>query len=126
MNIVNFVFSNETLGFIEAEQTDDSKQPLSGVDLIDTDWAKVGEGMGALGITVRTLAELKAAVATAKAADKPVLIDIKLTHAMPFTTEHMALETNKWTTQADVDAFTKKYQTKGLHPYSYFLNEVTK
>ncbi|VDG17899.1 pyruvate oxidase [Lactiplantibacillus mudanjiangensis] len=126
LHIINIVFSNETLGFIEAEQTDDSKQPLSGVDLIDTDWAKVGEGMGALGITVRTLAELKDALAQAKATDKPVLIDVKLTHEMPFTTEHMALETNKWTSQADVDAFVKKYQTEGLHPYGYFLKEVSK
>ncbi|AVK64559.1 pyruvate oxidase [Lactobacillus sp. CBA3606] len=125
LNIVNFVFSNATLGFIEAEQTDDSQQPLSGVALPDTDWAKVGEGLGALGITVRTLPELKAAVAQAKTANRPVVIDIKLTHAMPFTTEHMALDP-KYQSQAEIDAFVKQYQAAGLRPYSYFLAQATK
>lgn len=45
MHILNIVFTNETLGYIEAEQVDESKQPLSGVKLPNNDWAKVAEGM---------------------------------------------------------------------------------
>ena len=125
LHITNIVFSNETLGYIEAEQTDDSHQPLSGVDLIDTDWAQVATGMGATGITVRTFDELKAALKQAQAADGPVVIDIKFTHDMPFTTEHMDLNPAHATKEA-VAAFTAKYQADALKPYSYFVEQVNK
>ncbi|MGJ3735091.1 pyruvate oxidase [Lactiplantibacillus plantarum] len=123
LHIINIVFSNETLGFIEAEQTDDSHQPLSGVDLPDTDWAKVGEGYGAVGYTVRTKAEFKQALENAKKTDKPVVIDVKLTHAMPFTTEHMYLD-DAWQDKDKIAEFVKKYDAQALKPFSYFLKQA--
>ncbi|MGY5271550.1 pyruvate oxidase [Lactiplantibacillus plantarum] len=123
LHIINIVFSNETLGFIEAEQTDDSHQPLSGVDLPDTDWAKVGEGYGAVGYTVRTKAEFKQALEDAKKTDKPVVIDVKLTHAMPFTTEHMYLD-DAWQDKDKIAEFVKKYNAQALKPFSYFLKQA--
>ncbi|AMO28985.1 pyruvate oxidase [Lactiplantibacillus plantarum] len=123
LHIINIVFSNETLGFIEAEQTDDSHQPLSGVDLPDTDWAKVGEGYGAVGYTVRTKAEFKQAPEDAKKTDKPVVIDVKLTHAMPFTTEHMYLD-DAWQDKDKIAEFVKKYDAQALKPFSYFLKQA--
>lgn len=123
LHIINIVFSNETLGFIEAEQTDDSHQPLSGVDLPDTDWAKVGEGYGAVGYTVRTKTEFKQALEDAKKTDKPVVIDVKLTHAMPFTTEHMYLD-DAWQDKDKIAEFVKKYDAQALKPFSYFLKQA--
>ena len=123
LHIINIVFSNETLGFIEAEQTDDSLQPLSGVDLPDTDWAKVGEGYGAVGYTVRTKAEFKQALEDAEKTDKPVVIDVKLTHAMPFTTEHMYLD-DAWQDKDKIAEFVKKYDAQALKPFSYFLKQA--
>ncbi|MGY5246357.1 pyruvate oxidase [Lactiplantibacillus plantarum] len=123
LHIINIVFSNETLGFIEAEQTDDSHQPLSGVDLPDTDWAKVGEGYGAVGYTVRAKAEFKQALEDAKKTDKPVVIDVKLTHAMPFTTEHMYLD-DAWQDKDKIAEFVKKYDAQALKPFSYFLKQA--
>ena len=123
LHIINIVFSNETLGFIEAEQTDDSHQPLSGVDLPDTDWAKVGEGYGAVGYTVRTKAEFKQALEDAEKTDKPVVIDVKLTHAMPFTTEHMYLD-DAWQDKDKIAEFVKKYDAQALKPFSYFLKQA--
>lgn len=123
LHIVNIVFSNETLGFIEAEQTDDSHQPLSGVDLPATDWAKVAEGMGAKGFTVRTKAEFQAAIEAAKDTDLPVVIDVKLTHKMPFTTQHMTLDP-AYQDQKQIDAFVKKYDAQALRPLRDFLKEA--
>jgi pyruvate oxidase len=123
LHVINVVFSNETLGFIEAEQTDDSHQPLSGVDLPDTDWAKVGEGYGAVGYTVRTKAEFKQALEDARKTDKPVVIDVKLTHAMPFTTEHMYLD-DSWQDKDKIAEFVKKYDAQDLKPFSYFLKQA--
>jgi 3D-(3,5/4)-trihydroxycyclohexane-1,2-dione acylhydrolase (decyclizing) len=48
-------------------------------DYLTVDYAKIAEGYGAVGITVRTLEELAAAVETAKAATGPVVIDVKVT-----------------------------------------------
>ena len=122
--VVNVVFSNQTLGFIEAEQRDDTHQPLSGVDLIDTDWAKVAEGYGALGFTVRTLDDAKRAFAAAKAADKPSVIDVKLTGAMPLATMYMHLSEHD-DPQA-VKEFTDKYQAAPLKALDYWLEQENK
>jgi 3D-(3,5/4)-trihydroxycyclohexane-1,2-dione acylhydrolase (decyclizing) len=48
-------------------------------DYLTVDYAKIAEGYGAVGITVRTLDELAAAIETAKAATGPVVIDVKVT-----------------------------------------------
>ncbi|MDN6458606.1 MAG: pyruvate oxidase [Bifidobacterium crudilactis] len=119
--VVNVVFSNQTLGFIEAEQRDDSHQPLSGVDLIDTDWAKVGEGYGALGFTVRTREEAKAAFAEAKAADRPSVIDVKLTGEMPFTTMYMHLSEHD--DPEAVREFKEHYEAQPLKALDYWLEQ---
>lgn len=119
--VINVVFSNQTLGFIEAEQRDDSHQPLSGVDLPDTDWAKVAEGYGALGFTVRTIDEARDAFAKAKAAEKSSVIDIKLTGEMPLTTLYMHLS------EGDdpnlVREYADKYQAHALKALDYWLNQ---
>ncbi|WP_300765827.1 pyruvate oxidase [uncultured Bifidobacterium sp.] len=119
--VINVVFTNRTLGFIEAEQRDDSHQPLSGVDLIDTDWAKVGEGYGALGFTVRTLDDAREAFAAAKAADRPSVIDVKLTGDMPFTTMYMHLSEHD--DPQLVREFTEKYEAQPLKALDYWLEQ---
>ncbi len=123
LHIVNVVFSNETLGYIEAEQTDDTHQPLSGVDLPDTNWSEVAKGMGAVSYTVRTKADMQKALDGAESTDKPVVIDVKLTHEMPLTTEHMFIDTS-WQDKDKVAAFVKKYQAQDLKPFSYFLKQA--
>ncbi len=117
--VINVVFSNRTLGFIEAEQRDDSHQPLSGVDLIDADWAKVAEGMGAVGYTVNTLDEARAAFAAAKAARKPAVIDVNMTGAMPLTTMYMHLSEHD--DPKAVTEFQEKYQAHSLKALDHWL-----
>ena len=119
--VINVVFSNQTLGFIEAEQREDTHQPLSGVDLIDTDWAKVGEGYGALGFTVRTLDDARRAFAEAKAADRPSVIDVKLNGDMPLHTMYMHLSEHD--DPAAVKEFTDKYEAAPLKALDYWLEQ---
>lgn len=114
MHVLNIVFTNETLGYIQAEQEDESNQPLSGVIIPDNDWAKVAEGMNVKGVTVRTKEEFEAAVKEWKKMDGPMLIDIKYTHEMPYSTELNTL---------DDPAFVKKYQAEDLKPFSYFAEK---
>lgn len=118
--VINVVFSNQTLGYIEAEQRDDSHQPLSGVDLPDTDWAKVAEGFGALGFTVRTLDDAHRAFDQARKADRSSIIDVKLTGASPLDTRYMRFpETCK--DQAQIDEFVKTHQAGDLKSLAYWM-----
>ena len=114
MHVLNIVFTNETLGYIEAEQEDESHQPLSGVIIPDNNWAKVAEGMNMKGVVVRTKKEFEDAVKEWKKMDGPMLIDIKYTHEMPYSTELDSL---------DDPAFVKKYQAEALKPFSYFADK---
>lgn len=123
LHIVNIIFTNEMLGFIEAEQTDDTHQPLSGVDLPDTNWAEVTKGMGAVSYTVHTKEDMQKALKDANNTDKPVVIDVKLTHEMPLTTQHMFLDTS-WQNKDKVAEYVKRYQAQDLKPLSYFLKEA--
>ncbi len=113
-HVMNVIFTNETLGFIEAEQTDESNQPLSGVIIPDNDWAKVAEGMNVKGVTVRSKAEFEAAVKEWKNSDGPMLVDVKLTKEMPYSVELNTL---------DDPAFVEKYQAQALKPFSYFAEK---
>ncbi len=114
MHILNVVFTNETLGYIQAEQEDESHQPLSGVIIPDNNWAKVAEGMNVKGVVVRTKKEFEDAVKEFKKMDGPMLIDIKYTHEMPYSTELNTLSD---------PAFVEKYQAEALKPFSYFAEK---
>ncbi len=114
MHILNVVFTNQTLGYIQAEQEDESKQPLSGVLLPNNDWAKVAEGMNVKGYTAHNKEEFEKAVKEWKQTDGPALIDVKYTHEMPYSSELNSL---------DDPAFVKKYQAQDLKPFSYFAEK---
>jgi acetolactate synthase-1/2/3 large subunit len=69
-----FVVLNDTsLGMVR--QMDDS---IPGVDFHDTDFVKVAEAMGGQGRRVTDPGDLEAAVADAKAADRPTVVDVRI------------------------------------------------
>ncbi len=105
--VINVVFSNDSLNFIEAEQ-EDTKQPKYGVDLYEVDFAKAGEAMGALGIQVTKKDQLAPAFDEAAKADRPVVIDIKIENARPFPAEAFVLDPNDHS-QEEIDAFKQRY-----------------
>lgn len=114
MHVLTVVFTNETLGYIEAEQRDESNQPLSGVIIPDNDWAKVAEGMNMKAFTVHDKAEFQAAVEEWKKMDGPAFIDVKYTKHMAYSTELNTL---------DDPEFVKYYHAEALHPFSYFAEK---
>lgn len=91
--VINIVFSNDSLGFIDAEQ-EDTRQPKYGVDLDGADYAKIAEAMGAKGFTVTRREQLKEVFDEAKKSDIPVVIDIKLENKRPFPAEIMMKKEN--------------------------------
>ena len=70
--------------------------------------------MNVKGVVVRTKEEFEKAVDEFKQMDGPMLIDIKYTHKMPYSTELNSL---------DDPAFVKKYEAEDLKPFSYFAEK---
>ncbi|MCU9533668.1 pyruvate oxidase [Streptococcus sp. CSL10205-OR2] len=122
MPIINVILTNESLGFIEAEQ-DDMPQPHSGIDLIDLDFGDAASAMGATGFEVRTLKELREAFAKAKEATGPVVIDVKIANDRPIPVEQLKIDTEKFS-EAEVKAFVEEYQAEGLVPFRKLLEDV--
>lgn len=89
VGVINVVFTNKSLGFIEAEQ-DDTHQPHSGIDLSDIDFAKVAEGFGVKGYTVHSGDEFAEIIRQVKGTKVPVVIDVKVTNDRLIPNERFA------------------------------------
>lgn len=123
--IINVILSNESLGFIEAEQ-DDTKQVHSGVALQPgMRYADASAALGATGFEVTTLAELKDAFSAAKTVDGPVVINVHTNNERPLPVEQLVLDSKTQDPDA-VAAFVKKYHAQGLIPLRELLEEVAK
>ncbi|MCC8189210.1 MAG: thiamine pyrophosphate-dependent enzyme, partial [Planctomycetes bacterium] len=106
--IINVVFSNHALGFIEAEQEDD-RQPYYGVDLADIDFAMAAQAMGAVGLTVTTRAEARAAFAAARQAQEPVVINVKVGNRRPLPVEALVLDPKLYN-ETEISQFRHRYE----------------
>ncbi|USR78883.1 pyruvate oxidase [Arcanobacterium pinnipediorum] len=115
--IISVVLTNESLGYIEAEQ-DDTNQPHSGIALSDLDFAKIAEGFGVQGLTVRTADELRAALAKAQHTTEPILIDVKVTNDRMLPVEQFPQSRDE---RADFDEFRASYRAQDLEPFAEIL-----
>ncbi len=106
--IINVVFSNSALGFIDAEQ-EVTNRHFYGVDLYDADYAAAAEAMGAMGIKVTHPEELPAAFQAARKSTKPVVMDVKIDNKRPFPAEAMVLDPKRFSSAA-IQAFAERYE----------------
>ncbi|MGC3088439.1 pyruvate oxidase [Enterococcus faecalis] len=118
--IINIVFSNNSFGFIEAEQ-EDSGQKEFGVFLGVADFGKVGEALGAKGFTITEISQLPAAFDAAKNSDGPVVIDVKIKNDRPLPVEDLRLDPDKFPAD-EIAAFKERYGVYDLPT----LNELLK
>ncbi len=119
--IINIVFSNDSLGFIDAEQ-EDTRQPKFGVDLTGADYAAIGAAMGARGFSVTRYDQLQGVFDEAKRSAVPVVIDVKITNDRPFPAEAMLLDEELYP-KDKVDAFKQRYRVKGMPTLSELLKK---
>ena len=110
--VINVVFSNDSLGFIEAEQ-EDTGQPYFGIDLDGIDFAKAGEAMGAKGFRVSRPEQLPEVFDKARDSDEPVVIDVKIENKRPFPAEAIVLDPAEHS-QSDIDVFKQRYEVKDM------------
>lgn len=110
--IINVVFSNDSFGFIEAEQ-EDTEQKKFGVFLEGADFGKVGEALGADGFTITKYEQLAPAFEAAKNSKRPVVIDIKIRNARPLPVEELVLDPEKFSTE-EINTFKEKYDVHDI------------
>lgn len=118
--IINVVFSNNSFGFIEAEQ-EDTGQKEFGVYLEGADFGKVGEALGAKGFTITKISQLREAFDAAKASTGPVVIDVKIENDRPLPVEDLHLDPEKYSAE-DIAAFKERYDVHDMPA----LNELLK
>ena len=110
--IINVVFSNDSFGFIEAEQ-EDTEQKKFGVFLEDADFGKVGEALGSNSFTVTEYSQLRFAFDAAAKSDRPVVIDVKINNKRPLPVEDLHLDPRKYS-EEEIQAFKEKYEVHDL------------
>ncbi|OFM94057.1 pyruvate oxidase [Enterococcus sp. HMSC069A01] len=110
--IINVVFSNDSFGFIEAEQ-EDTEQKKFGVFLEDADFGKVGEALGVNSFTVTEYSQLRFAFDAAAKSDRPVVIDVKINNKRPLPVEDLHLDPRKYS-EEEIQAFKEKYEVHDL------------
>jgi len=109
--VVNVVFTNNRFGFIYNEQVT-SGQHLYGVDLTEADWAKVAEGLGGIGFTVKNKVDVENVFnhikdLQAKGNTKPIVVNAIIKDDDPIGTAYMPLDPKLYGQDA-VDAYAKQ------------------
>lgn len=110
--IINVVFSNESFGFIEAEQ-EDSEQNKFGVFLEGADFGKVGEALGADGFTITEFSQLRPAFDAAAKSTRPVVIDVKISDKCPLPVEDLHLDPRLYSAE-EIESFKQKYEVHDM------------
>lgn len=111
MPIINVVITDMSLGFIKHSQLQNFNDDF-GVDIQYADWAKVGEGMGAIGFKVTNKKELDDAFKEAirlnkEGNDKPILIDAHVVYEDPLDTAYMKIDPNKFSKE-EINEYLKE------------------
>lgn len=118
--IINVVFSNNSFGFIEAEQ-EDTEQTKFGIELAGADFGKVGEALGAKGYTVTEINDLPMVFDQAKNSKGPVVIDVKIANERPLPVEKLQLDPQKFSAE-EINAFKEKYQVRDMPALTELLS----
>ncbi|WP_302372521.1 pyruvate oxidase [Enterococcus asini] len=119
--IINVVLTNDSFGFIQAEQ-ETTNSALFGVDLADADFGKASEALGAKGFTVTSYDQLEPAFTAAKAAKGPVVIEVKIKNDNPLPVEALQLDPDKYSAE-EIQAFKDTYQVHDMPVLKELLNQ---
>ncbi len=79
LNVTVVVLNNGAMGWIKWEQAAFWDGNFESTDLIDVDFAKVAQGMGCTGVSVRDPAQLREALEHTLALRSPAVVDIRTT-----------------------------------------------
>ena len=109
--VINVVFTNNRFGFIYNEQVA-TGQHLYGVDLTEADWAKVAEGLGGIGFTVKNKVDVENVFnhiqdLQAQGNTKPIVVNAVIKDDDPIGTAYMPLDPKLYG-QAAVDEYAKQ------------------
>ncbi len=78
LNVVTVVFNNQAFGNVRRDQIQGFDGRVIGSDLVNPDFVKLAESFGVAAYRAHTPEELKRTLASAFAADAPVLIEVPI------------------------------------------------
>lgn len=124
--ILNVVLDNGSYGFIEHAQL--LGKFNYGVKLPHTDWATAARGMGAIGFSAASLAELNAAMQEIEALQAsgnqtPILLDAKIYYADPMDTSNVQMDPERFSKEL-IEQYTSTYNVFGQPALSELLGTV--
>lgn len=119
--IINVVLTNDTLGFIQAEQ-ETTNTALFGVDLADADFGKASEALGAKGFTVTSYDQLRPAFDAAAKAEGPVVIEVKIKNEDPLPVEALQLDPSNFSDE-QIKAFSDKFHVHDMPTLNELLSK---
>ena len=117
--VINFVFSNGSLGFIESEQEDENFA-VYGTKLQEADFAAVARGLGATGFTISNYDEIAVVFEKIKHSKEPVVVDVKLSNKRPLPVDQLKLDPQKFK-EEEISDFKKTYEVENMPILSELL-----
>lgn len=129
MPIINVVITDLTYGFIKHSQLASIKDEF-GVDIQYANWAKVGEGMGAISFLASNKNELdhafKEAIRLNKEGNKkPILIDAHVKYEDPLDTGNMKLSPKRFSRE-EIDKYLKENNIEDQKILQDLIDEESK
>ncbi|NLC54815.1 MAG: pyruvate oxidase, partial [Erysipelothrix sp.] len=124
--IINIVLNDQNYGFIKHAQLNSDFE--FGVDIEEVDWAKTAEGMGAIGFSVSTFAELKTTFVTIKELQdngntRPIVVDAKIRYRDPIDTSVVHIDPKIYSSKV-INEYKDRYDAHDLTSFSEILEEV--
>lgn len=110
--VINLVMANDSYGFIQVAQETENNETF-GVDLLEVDYAKFAEAMGAKGYTARTYEEVYAAIEDSKKQDLPTVIDIKIANITHLPGHKLVLDSENFSEES-IEEFIAKFNVKEM------------
>lgn len=123
--IINVVFMNDVLGFIQDEQEDENHEDF-GVALDPMDFAAIAKAQHMQSADVQQFADLEKAfdqAAQVTANGEPFLINVHVQDARPIPVEKLELDPDKFSAD-QIAKFKKRYLAEDLQPLSYFEKKL--
>lgn len=121
---INIVFANDQYGFIK-DKYEDTNKTTFGTDFGYTDYAKVGEAQGAVGLTIDKIDQVDEVMAKAFEENKKgntVVVDCKISKDRPIAVETLFLDEDVYGKKM-VKRYRDKYDAHDLISFRHFLED---
>lgn len=121
---IHVVFTNRQYGFIK-DKYEDTNETTFGTEFPEVDFAKISEAQGAIGYTVREIADLESVFQQAVEDEKNgkvVVVNAIIKSERPIPVENLTLDSQLYG-EDEIATYIEEYAAETLKPIRFFLEE---